>query len=131
MADWSAHIRAYSTAQRGAPIPVTANIFDGTARGLHYLQHVDVWCGEKADLNLRGDNWYRFAHGVACGTPTSFSNAPNAYVAQISDDMRDGKPQYLRHMPRVWNYLQRSLAHPTLGSLNAWYRAHVPALNTL
>jgi aminoglycoside/choline kinase family phosphotransferase len=36
-------------------------------------------------------------------------------------DMRDGKPQYLRHMPRVWTYLQRSLAHPALGALNAWY----------
>ncbi len=31
-------------------------------------------------------------------------------------DMRDGKPQYLRHMPRVWGYLQRSLSHPALGS---------------
>jgi len=27
-------------------------------------------------------------------------------------DARDGKPQYLRHMPRIWGYLQRSLAHP-------------------
>ena len=42
-------------------------------------------------------------------------------------DRRDGKPQYLRHMPRLWNYLQRSLAHPALASLNAWYAAHVPA----
>jgi tRNA threonylcarbamoyl adenosine modification protein YjeE len=46
-------------------------------------------------------------------------------------DMRDGKPQYLRHMPRVWTYLQRSLAHPTLGPLRAWYGGHVPALKTL
>ena len=46
-------------------------------------------------------------------------------------DMRDGKPQYLRHMPRVWAYLQRSLAHPSLGPLNAWYGAHVPALKTI
>jgi N-acetylmuramate 1-kinase len=46
-------------------------------------------------------------------------------------DMRDGKPQYLRHMPRVWGYLQRSLSHPVLESLNAWYIAHVPALNTI
>jgi N-acetylmuramate 1-kinase len=38
---------------------------------------------------------------------------------------RDGKPQYLRHMPRVWGYLQRSLAHPSLAALNAWYRSHV------
>lgn len=43
-------------------------------------------------------------------------------------DRRDGKPQYLRHMPRVSAYLQRSLAHPALADLKAWYRAHVPAL---
>ena len=46
-------------------------------------------------------------------------------------DLRDGKPQYLRHMPRVWGYLQRSLAHPALAPLNAWYTAHVPSLNTI
>lgn len=39
---------------------------------------------------------------------------------------RDGKPQYLRHIPRVWSYLQRSLAHPALASLKAWYAANVP-----
>lgn len=38
---------------------------------------------------------------------------------------RDHKPQYLRHMPRVWRYLQRSLAHPSLAALSAWYRTHV------
>jgi hypothetical protein len=43
-------------------------------------------------------------------------------------DRRDGKPQYLRHLPRVWGYLQRSLAHPALASLRAWYEANVPPL---
>jgi N-acetylmuramate 1-kinase len=41
-------------------------------------------------------------------------------------DRRDGKPQYLQHMPRVWRYLQRSLMHPALVALHAWYRVHVP-----
>ncbi len=41
-------------------------------------------------------------------------------------DRRDGKPQYLRHIPRVWAYLQRSLAHPSLADLRAWYHTHVP-----
>lgn len=41
-------------------------------------------------------------------------------------DKRDGKPQYLRHMPRVWGYLQRSLAHPALAALAAWYKLYVP-----
>jgi tRNA threonylcarbamoyl adenosine modification protein YjeE len=46
-------------------------------------------------------------------------------------DARDGKPQYLRHMPRVWGYLQRSLAHPSQAILKEWYSQHVPALKTI
>jgi tRNA threonylcarbamoyl adenosine modification protein YjeE len=46
-------------------------------------------------------------------------------------DRRDGKPQYLRHMPRIWGYLQRSLAHPALAPLRAWYDAHVPAVKPI
>jgi aminoglycoside/choline kinase family phosphotransferase len=40
---------------------------------------------------------------------------------------RDGKPQYLRHHPRVWRNLRRSLSHPKLGELKLWYEAHVPS----
>ncbi len=40
---------------------------------------------------------------------------------------RDGKPQYLRHQPRIWTYLNRSLAHPALASVRAWYAANVPS----
>jgi N-acetylmuramate 1-kinase len=45
-------------------------------------------------------------------------------------DQRDDKPQYLRHMPRIWGYLQRSLAHPALVPLNDWYGTHIPAPQT-
>ncbi|MGI8525309.1 MAG: tRNA (adenosine(37)-N6)-threonylcarbamoyltransferase complex ATPase subunit type 1 TsaE [Pseudolabrys sp.] len=45
-------------------------------------------------------------------------------------EMRDGKPQYLRHLPRVWAYLQRSLAHPALATLRAWYNLHVADIKT-
>ncbi len=40
---------------------------------------------------------------------------------------RDAKPAYLRHLPRVWNYLARALAHPSLAELATWYETHVPA----
>jgi N-acetylmuramate 1-kinase len=46
-------------------------------------------------------------------------------------EKRDGKPQYLRHLPRVWAYLQRSLAHPALAPLQTWYKLHVPKLKSL
>jgi hypothetical protein len=39
---------------------------------------------------------------------------------------RDGKPQYLRHQPRIWTYLSRSLAHPALSVVRDWYAANVP-----
>jgi hypothetical protein len=39
---------------------------------------------------------------------------------------RDGKPQYLRHQPRIWSYLSRSLAHPALAPVRDWYAANVP-----
>jgi N-acetylmuramate 1-kinase len=40
---------------------------------------------------------------------------------------RDGKPQYLRHQPRIWTYLSRSLAHPVLARAREWYSANVPS----
>ena len=39
---------------------------------------------------------------------------------------RDGKPQYMAHMPRTMDYLSRNLAHPALAPLRAWLDAHLP-----
>jgi len=39
---------------------------------------------------------------------------------------RDGKPQYLRHIPRLWRYLERDLAHRELAPLKDWYDRHLP-----
>jgi tRNA threonylcarbamoyl adenosine modification protein YjeE len=41
-------------------------------------------------------------------------------------DKRDGKPQYLRHIPRIWRYLRRALIHPAMADLKQWYDSHVP-----
>ena len=41
-------------------------------------------------------------------------------------DKRDGKPQYLRHLPRLERRLARNLAHPLLKPLRLWYQAHLP-----
>jgi aminoglycoside/choline kinase family phosphotransferase len=39
---------------------------------------------------------------------------------------RDGKPGYLRHLPRLWRLLSGHLAHPALGPLKAWMDEHAP-----
>ena len=41
-------------------------------------------------------------------------------------DKRDGKPEYLRHLPQVERYLAKNLAHPLLKPLALWYQNHLP-----
>jgi N-acetylmuramate 1-kinase len=43
-------------------------------------------------------------------------------------DRRDGKPGYLKHLPRIETYVRTCLAHPALGELKSWYEANVPGL---
>jgi hypothetical protein len=47
-----------------------------------------------------------------------------AVFARLADHA--GKPGYLKHMPRVREYLERSLAHPALNRYALWYRTHLP-----
>jgi N-acetylmuramate 1-kinase len=37
---------------------------------------------------------------------------------------RDGKAEYLRHIPRTWGYLARNLRDPGLADLAAWYEVN-------
>ena len=43
-------------------------------------------------------------------------------------DKRDRKPHYLAHLPRVRHALVKSLAHPALAELKAWYESNLPRL---
>ncbi len=40
---------------------------------------------------------------------------------------RDGKPRYLAFIPRVWEALERDLAHPALEPVAQWFDANIPA----
>ncbi|MFQ5766152.1 MAG: aminoglycoside phosphotransferase family protein [Rhodospirillales bacterium] len=40
--------------------------------------------------------------------------------------VRDGKPRYLEHIPRVWRLLEAALDDPALAPVAAWFDAHVP-----
>ena len=40
--------------------------------------------------------------------------------------VRDGKPDYLPHIPRVWRLLDAACRHPALGAVRAWLDAHIP-----
>lgn len=40
---------------------------------------------------------------------------------------RDGRSGYVERLPRVWDYLDRNLAHPALAPVAGWFAANVPA----
>ena len=40
---------------------------------------------------------------------------------------RDGKPRYLSFLPRMWNLLERDLAHPALAPVAEWFERNIPA----
>jgi aminoglycoside/choline kinase family phosphotransferase len=39
-------------------------------------------------------------------------------------DRRDGKPAYIRHLPRLKNYLERVAGHPALGPVTEFLARH-------
>jgi aminoglycoside/choline kinase family phosphotransferase len=41
--------------------------------------------------------------------------------------LRDGKPGYLKVLPRVWRHLERDLAQPALAPVRQWFSREVPA----
>ena len=40
--------------------------------------------------------------------------------------VRDGKPVYLGHIPRVWRLIEQDLDHPALRPLAEWLARHIP-----
>jgi len=40
--------------------------------------------------------------------------------------LRDEKPDYLRHIPRLWRLLETSLRDPAMAGLKAWFDEHLP-----
>jgi aminoglycoside/choline kinase family phosphotransferase len=44
---------------------------------------------------------------------------------------RDGKPTYLRHIPRVWRLLEAAARHPGLAPVKAWLDLNIPAAKRL
>jgi aminoglycoside/choline kinase family phosphotransferase len=40
--------------------------------------------------------------------------------------VRDGKPIYLKHIPRVWRLIEQDLRHPALAPVARWLAHHIP-----
>ena len=86
------------------------------------------------EIEAAAVNAYVAARQAAGGfDPEGFAEAYAIMAAQRNSkilgifvrlDRRDGKPAYLKHLPRIRDYLRRALAHPALAELRDFYQVH-------
>ena len=83
------------------------------------------------DLSREVVDAYRRARGISSSAERArFDEAFAITAAQrntkilglfVRLDRRDGKPHYLRHLPRIRDYVMRALDHPVMGPLRDFY----------
>lgn len=86
----SQHAKAYCKKVRNEEFPVTANLFQCFPIGDSCKKYLDILAGEKTDLRMRQDGWYRFAHGWLNGKDCCFVEDPNQYIRDINEDIKNG-----------------------------------------
>jgi tRNA threonylcarbamoyl adenosine modification protein YjeE len=80
------------------------------------------------------DRYVRLRSGAAGFDRQAFTIAYTVLAAQRATKILGvfarlaalGKPNYVRHMPRLREYLRRSLAHPALNRYAHWHDRHLP-----
>lgn len=85
----SRHIRAYSSRTRKNSMLVTANLFQCFPYSWKCKKHLDILAGEKTNIQLRQDSWYKFAYGWLNGKEACFVEDPNQYVRDMLDDIKN------------------------------------------
>ena len=86
----SAHAKQYAMQVRGEAFPVTANLFQCFPLGWNCKKHLDLLAGEKTDIQLRQDGWYKFAFAWLNGKDCCFVEDPNQYVRDMIQDIKNG-----------------------------------------
>ena len=80
----SAHAKAYAKKVRGEDFPVTANLFQCFPLAWNCKKHLDLLAGEKTDICLRQDGWYKYAFAWLNGKECCLSRTPTSMCATCS-----------------------------------------------
>jgi len=89
----------------------------------------DIDTGIAAEMTSRYlDAFPELDHGAFKASMAILGAQRHAKVIGIFTRLcrRDGKPDYLAHIPRVWKLFERACAHPSLGAIRHWIDAHIP-----
>lgn len=86
----SQHAKQYAKETRNEEFPVTANLFQCFPIAWKSKKYLDLLAGEKTDIKLRQDAWYKYAFGWLNGKECCFVEDPNQYVRDMLEDIKNG-----------------------------------------
>lgn len=110
----------FQDAQRGHPAYDLVSLIEDARRDV--APAVQVACIQRY-LAITGLDAKDFRTGFALMAAQRHARIIGLFVRLLR---RDGKPEYLRHLPRVWRMFERSLEHPALDPLRLWVDRHLP-----
>lgn len=79
-----------------------------------------AYCAARRALSDFDETAFRESYAI-----TALQRATKILGIFVRLDQRDGKPDYLKHLPRIESYLKRALAHPRLAKLSRFYSSFV------
>jgi len=111
----------FQDAQRGHPSYDLVSLIEDARRDVAPAVHaacLDRYISEAGIADASG-----FRTGFALMAAQRHARIIGLFVRLLR---RDGKPDYLRHLPRVWRMFERSLQHEALSPLRTWVDRLLP-----
>lgn len=91
LAETLAYAKEYSRKSTGREVPVAANLFNCLPHTGILRKYCDLIIGERSDLGLRQDGFYRFGYAFFGDKSGSFIEDPSLHILRIVDDLKVGK----------------------------------------
>jgi len=110
----------FQDAQRGHPSYDLVSLIEDARRDVSPAVHAACLARY---LSATGLNAQDFRTGFALMAAQRHARIIGLFVRLLR---RDGKPEYLPYLPRVWRQFERALQHPALEPLRAWVDRHLP-----
>jgi len=110
----------FQDAQRGHPAYDLASLIEDARRDVSPAVQAACVARYLAATGLDGQD---FRTGFALMAAQRHARIIGLFVRLLR---RDGKPEYLTYLPRVWRLFEGALRHPVLEPLRGWVDHHLP-----
>ncbi|TBR16456.1 MAG: hypothetical protein EPO57_10020 [Chitinophagaceae bacterium] len=110
----------FQDAQQGHPSYDLVSLIEDARRDVPPAVHSQCFGRYVAETGLDAKD---FACGFALMAAQRHARIIGLFVRLLK---RDGKPDYLPHLPRVWRMFERALRHDALRPLSAWVDRLLP-----